>query len=156
MSLSWHPGTYKEELDEEGIMSLNKMSVKGSMTIEMAYIMPVVFLVFFLSVTGIFYFHDKNIISGCAYETAVVGSVKAREKDGVEESILNALFQERVRGKCILFAGAGAQIAITDNEIIVTATAKRGRVAVSVSQSAKITEPEKYIRDIRRIKNIAK
>ena len=27
-----------------------------------------------------FYYHDKNIIAGAAYETAVVGSNKAREK----------------------------------------------------------------------------
>ena len=130
------------------------MCVKGSMTIEMAYIMSVIFLVFFLSVTGIFYYHDKNIISSCAYETAVVGSVKAREKDGIEEEALNAAFQERIDGKCILFAGAQAQISVEEDEIAVAATARKGKMKVFVRQLARVTEPEKYIRDVRRVKGI--
>ena len=34
------------------------------------------------SIYAFFYYHDKNIIAGAAYETAVVGSNKAREKAG--------------------------------------------------------------------------
>ena len=53
----------------------------GMITVEMTYIVPVILLIFFLSIMGIFYFHDKEVIAACAYEAAVVGSAKAREKD---------------------------------------------------------------------------
>lgn len=126
--------------------------MRGSVTIEMAYIIPLIFLVFFLSIMGIFYYHDKNIISGCAYETAVIGSTKAREKEGITEEFLKTVFEERVRGKCILFAGLQTDISIGDNEIVMKAAARRRGMKVSVIQRASITEPEKYIRNLRRMK----
>ena len=126
--------------------------MRGSVTIEMAYIMPLIFLVFFLSIMGIFYYHDKNIISGCAYETAVIGSTRAREKEGITEEFLKTVFEERVRGKCILFAGLQTDISIGDNEIVMKAAARRRGMKVSVIQRASITEPEKYIRNLRRMK----
>ena len=39
-------------------------------------------LILVSSLLLLFYFHDKNIISSCAYETAVIGSTKAREREG--------------------------------------------------------------------------
>lgn len=99
-----------------------------------------------------FYYHDKNIIAGAAYETAVTGSTKVREKDGISESELNALFKERVGRKCILFSRIRVQSSVGKDEIKVQAAARRKKMAISVESRAAVTEPEKYIRDIRRIK----
>lgn len=126
-------------------------TVKGSMTIEMSFIMPMVLLILMQCILTAFYYHDKNIISGAAYETAVAGSVKAREKDGIKEGELNELFQERIGRKCILFPGAKVQSAVSDTEIIVTAQAAAKGMKLSVVKKSRITEPEKYIRDMRRI-----
>ena len=71
--------------------------------------MPVIGMILAVSILALFYFHDKNIISSCAYETAVVGSTKAREKDGVSPDILIRAFQERIHGKCILFPDAAVE-----------------------------------------------
>lgn len=103
-------------------------------------------------VLACFYYHDKNIIAGAAYETAVVGSTKAREKDGIQEAELKALFQERVGKKCILFPGAVAVCSVSKEEIHVSAVAKRRKMLLAVESRAAVTEPERYIRDIRRIK----
>ena len=94
----------------------------------------------------------KNIIAGAAYETAVTGSTKVREKDGIRESELNALFKERVGRKCILFSRIRVQSSVGKDEIKVQAAARRKKMAISVESRAAVTEPEKYIRDIRRIK----
>lgn len=125
---------------------------KGSLTVEAAYIIPLIGMVFLLSVIGIFYFHDKNVISGCAYETAVIGSIKSREKEEITEGMLETVFKERIGGKCILFPGAQAKISISSQQILVEAAASKGRMKISVMQTAKVTEPENYIRNIRRIK----
>ena len=98
----------------------------------------------------IFYFHDKNILSGAAYETATTGSIKAREKDGVEPGELEALFAQRTGGKCILFAGAGAEVSVTEEEVAVNVTASGGGMRLSLCRKAAVTEPEKKIRNIRR------
>ncbi len=50
--------------------------VRGSATVEMAYMMPVIFLVFVSAIYMVFYLHDKNIVIGAAYETAIVGAQK--------------------------------------------------------------------------------
>ena len=57
-------------------------------------------------------------------------------------------------GKCILFSRIRVQSSVgKDEEIKVQAAARRKKMAISVESRAAVTEPEKYIRDIRRIKN---
>ena len=68
------------------------------------------------------------------------------------ESELNALFKERVGRKCILFSRIRVQSSVGKDEIKVQAAARRKKMAISVESRAAVTEPEKYIRDIRRIK----
>lgn len=126
--------------------------LKGSLTVEMSFLMPMILFLIMNCILAVFYYHDKNILSGAAYETAVVGSTKAREKDGVTEEELKSLFQQRVQNKCILFAGSDAVIDVGEDEITVTVTASRRRMQLSVIRRAAVTEPEKYIRDIRRWK----
>lgn len=130
-------------------------ALKGSMTVEMSFLMPIILLLLMSSILAAFYFHDKNILAGAAYETAIVGSTKMREKDEVTEGELKTLFRERVGRKCILFAGIRASIRIEKAEICIKASARKGRFGVSVVKKAAVTEPENHIRDIRRIKEIA-
>lgn len=129
-----------------------KKRLTASMTVEMSYLMPMVILLLMGCILLIFYFHDKNILAGAAYETAVVGSTKSREREGVKEGELERLFQERTEGKCILFSGAAPGVQITDKEVTIQVQAVKGMFSLSVEKKARITEPEKYIRDLRRIK----
>lgn len=57
-----------------GVVLVKK--VRGSATVEMAYMMPVIFLAFVSAIYMVFYLHDKNIVIGAAYETAIVGAQK--------------------------------------------------------------------------------
>lgn len=127
-------------------------TVQGSMTVETSFLMPMILFLIMGCILAVFYSHDKNILSGAAYETAVVGSTKAREKDGVTEGELEQLFRERVRGKCILFSDVRAAVTVGKDEIEVTAAASKRRMKVSVSKRAAVTDPEKYIRNMRRLK----
>lgn len=130
----------------------NNKHLSGSFTVEMSLLMPMILFLIMGCVLACFYYHDKNIIAGAAYETAVVGSTKAREKDGVGEEELNALFRERVGRKCILFSRVKSTCEVSKEEIRVLASAKKRRMSLRVESRAAVTEPEKYIRDIRRIK----
>ena len=63
--------------------------VKGSTTVEMAYVMPLIFLVFLIIVRTTFYYHDKSILDGMAYEAVTTAvqtarNPKAKEADQVE------------------------------------------------------------------------
>lgn len=125
--------------------------MKAIITVEMAYIVPVVLLIFFLSVMGIFYYHDKDVIAACAYEAAVVGSTKVREKNGVRSEQIQAVFEERVRGKCILFEDIQGSAQIDEDKIVVRAAASKGKMRLSIMETASVTEPEDNIRRYRRI-----
>jgi len=61
------------------------VKLKGSTVIEMAYLMPVVLLCWMAIIFALFYYHDKNIIGGAAYETAIVGSEEWRWQKEIED-----------------------------------------------------------------------
>lgn len=126
--------------------------VQASMTVEMSFLMPMILFLIMGCILTVFYYHDKNILSGAAYETAVVGSTKAREKDGVKEGELETLFYERVKNKCIMFVRPQVSVNVEKEEIEIIAAASRKYMKISVSKKAAITNPEKKIRDLRRFR----
>ena len=138
-----------------------RCSVRGY-TVEMSFLTPIIMLLVMSSIYAFFYYHDKNIIAGAAYETAVVGSNKAREKpgsqtgtgdkSGTDAAELETLFQSRVNGKCILLSTIQGQVTVEGDEVCVRAQGTWRKMKVSVEKRAAITEPEKKLRDIKKIK----
>lgn len=126
-------------------------------TVEMSFLMPVIMLLVMSSMYAFFYYHDKNIISGAAYETTVVGSNKAREQkhgDTVDTEELERLFQNRVRGKCILMTGIHGQVQVEEDEICVQAQASWRKMRMHIEKRSAVTEPEQKLRDIKKIKGL--
>ena len=54
--------------------------LKGSFTVEMAFLMPMILFLIMGCIRISFYYHDKNIIAGAAYETADYGKYKGERK----------------------------------------------------------------------------
>ena len=130
----------------------SRSCLKGSLTVELSFLMPLILFLIMGCILASFYYHDKLILTGAAYETAVAGSTKAREKDGVKAGQLESLFGQRVKGKCILTSNARANVKVGKDEIEVYAIAFHGRMKISVVKRAAVTEPEKRIRDMQRLK----
>lgn len=130
----------------------SQRQMKGSLVIEMIYIMGVFFLMFVCVVQAAFYFHDKCILKGAAYETAVLGTQKQRLPDGVDMGELEEHFRQRTRGKLILFAGADAAVTETASFVEVSVTAVRRKQKISIEEKAFITNPEKKIRLVQKVK----
>lgn len=126
---------------------------KGSATVEMAYLMPLFFSVFVLVVYGVFYYHDKNILHGVAYETAVMGTQLLRMEEK-EPEVLETYIRQRIRGKLLLFQGISQEIQITKEEVIVQVQTAKGKMKIRVEEKASRIEPEKKIRKIRQGKEI--
>lgn len=135
-------------------IKMKRRKLAGSLTVEMSFLMPMILFLIMGCVFAVFYYHDKNILSAAAYETAVVGSTKMREKDGVEEGTLQALYAERVRKKCILFPSGQAKIQIGKEKIEVTSSAQKGKFKVQVKRCAAVTEPEKKIREKKKLEEL--
>ena len=129
-----------------------RKNYSGSSTIEMAYLMPLCFLMLQCIILALFYYHDKNILAGAAYETAVTGTqlVKMKEQD---EQAVERLLAERITGKLILFGSAQKEVTCTENKVTVSVTVRKGKMQLHASVSVPVTEPEKEVRRIRSIKN---
>lgn len=131
---------------------LVKTGCKASTIVEMAYLMPVVLLTWMLIIFALFYYHDKTILVGAAYESAVVGSEWYSSEDEVEEERINNYFQNRIRRKLLFFSSVPAEVKIEDEQIVIKAEARKRGMRVQAIQKAAILCPEKEVRKIRRIK----
>ena len=122
------------------------VKLKGSTVIEMAYLMPVVLLCWMAVIFVLFYYHDKNIIGGAAYETAIVGSEEWRWQKEIEDGKMEQYFQKRIENKLIFFDTVSVETAVVKDEFEVTAGAQKRKMRVSVKRSAALTVPEEKIR----------
>lgn len=122
------------------------VKLKGSTVVEMAYLMPVVLLCWMAVIFALFYYHDKNIIGGAAYETAIVGSEEWRWQKEIEDGKMEQYFQKRIENKLIFFDAVSVETAVVKDEFEVTAGAQKRKMRVSVKRSAALTVPEEKIR----------
>lgn len=129
-------------------------SVRGSVTVEMAYILPVIILIFLLVMYTVFYYHDKNILNGVAGETAVTGTQYAREQ-GKEAPDLKEFYRQHTVGKLILLKLDSIQVNQDKKQIEISASAGKKWMRVSIVQRAVIPWPEEKIRKKRRLESLA-
>ena len=120
--------------------------VSGVMTVELAYLIPVILLVFQLVIYSVFYYHDKSILIGTAGETAVTAAQYERKASTKRTTDWEVFFREQIDGKLILFSEVDVALVQTDDEIEITASAQKGYMRVEVLQRAVVSNPEKAIR----------
>ncbi|MBQ8559792.1 MAG: pilus assembly protein [Tyzzerella sp.] len=127
-----------------------KKAMRGSITIEASVIVPVIFMVFSLVITALFYYHDKNVVASVAHETVVMGSGK--EENSAEE--LESYFRQRIRKKLILFSSITPEVAVEEEEIQIICKGRKSGMSMRVQMQVKKTEPEKFVRKLKSIERI--
>lgn len=120
--------------------------VKGVITVEMSYILPMILSVLAIIIYTVFYFHDKNILIGAAAETAVLGAQLERKPDETGQTDLNGFCMQRAAGKLILFGSVSVDVEVTEKWVTVLAQANHGKMSAAVRQRAPVLKPEKKIR----------
>ena len=120
--------------------------VKGSATVESAYVIPAIFIMVIMIIYTVFYYHDKNILIGAAGETAALGAQLERREDKGREVDVVEFFMQRVTGKLILFAQPQVSVQKENSRIIVQAEATRRKMKIQILQKAEIVKPERKLR----------
>lgn len=115
-------------------------------TIEMSYIMPLIFFLLLLILYVVFYYHDKIILNGIASETAVTGSQAERRMDEAGKINLEEFFRERAGNKLLVFSGYEISIYTSKEEIRVQAFASEGGMQLNIEQRARIMNTEERLR----------
>ena len=116
-----------------------KRELNGSVTVEMAYIFPIVIFVIIFTIYIVFYWHDKNILLGATAETAVLAAQSDRQQSG---------------GKLIWLRLTDVEVELDKTRVRVTARAGRGRMRVQAVQITRIPGPEKKIRKKRHLESL--
>lgn len=136
-----------------GGLHLVRKECKASTIVEMAYLMPVILLMWMLVIFALFYYHDKTLVVGAAYETVVVGSEWYENVDEVEADRVGKYFQDRIRGKLLFFSYISLNVDVDGDLLVIDAGARKRGMRIQVIQKAEIRNPEKEIRRIQIIKN---
>lgn len=124
-----------------------KKKLRGSFTIEAAYLIPLILLILCVVLSVLFYYHDKNILLGTAHETAAYG-VGLKE---VDEDTLEQYFVSRVRQKLLLFTTLNQEIKVEEDKVTVSCNATKSKMSLKVDCSVNRTDPEDYIRSVRKM-----
>lgn len=127
---------------------MKRRTCKASTVVEMAYLMPVVLLCWMLVVFALFYYHDKSVIAGAAYESAVMGTELWAEETGYRSAKIEDYFRERINGKLLFYRNVEVRIMVDQAEIRVEAEAVKYLMMLHVEEQAAVTEPEKVVRDM--------
>lgn len=123
-----------------------RQDLRGVLTVELAYIFMIIFSIFVLVIHTVFYYHDKNILSGAASETAVLWAQLERNPAEEGKKAPEEFFQERILGKLIFFPGASVTVNKSDEQVEVIAYAQNRAMSVEVCGKSVIVDPEEKIR----------
>ena len=110
-------------------------------------LVPMLLLLFATTITVLFYYHDKNLILGALYETAVLGT----EQNGYEENELIEHCISLTKGKMLWFGNVSVTAEIDKEKITLQGLAKKRGLVVKKKVTFAKTRPERYIRDIRKL-----
>lgn len=124
-----------------------KKEFRGSVTIEASFIVPLIILVVGVVLYVLFYYHDKNVLLGTAHETAAYGA----NHEQVDEDTLESYFVSRINGKLLLLTKVEKEIVVEDEEVAITCSASKSRMSVQVKCAISRTNPEDYIRSVRKL-----
>lgn len=124
------------------------LRLKASATIEMIYIMPVIFLVFLVTVYLGFFFHDKNVLQGLVYEATVIGSEKFREEEEIDEAVLLEFLQNKSQERLLYFPVPEVEVVITDDTLAISAITNKYNMNIAVEKSVPLIIPEIDIRSV--------
>lgn len=131
-----------------------KRTVSGVITVEMTYIVPMIFFIFVMIIYTVFYYHDKNILIGAAGETAVVAVQMTRKPETEGQTDLTEFYRERIQGKLILFPRAEVTVEESEKRVCVNVYAERKKMKLQIRQSTSIVEPERKIRRKRLLEDV--
>ena len=126
---------------------------KGNFTVEAAILASALVFIVYGIIMALFYYHDKNILTGTTYETAVIAGRKQKRESPFSEEEVKQLWRERISGKMILFRKAEVEIRCHKEYVSILAQASRKKLRITASAKAALTEPEDRIRSIRKQKD---
>lgn len=134
-------------------MNRNKR-IKASTTVELSYIMPVIFFVFLVVIYIGFYFHDKNVINGLIYEASIIGTSNYRNEGEVNLEEIELFLIERAAIRLLFFPEPDIEVSVAGSNLSICAESKNGVMSMEVVKTYPLLEIESKIREAMRIEEV--
>ncbi len=128
--------------------------MQASITVEMLYIMPVIFLVFLVTVYIGFYYHDRNVLQGITYEAVVIGSESYRTEGTVNQDVIYTFIVEKSEGRLLFFPIPEVEIDVTEESVVVNTSSENGAMVMEVRKEVSLTNIESNIREVMRLEEM--
>lgn len=116
--------------------------VKGNFTIEATVLVPLILSVVVTAVTVLFYYHDRTILAGTAYEVATSGGGRTVQS----EEELEKEYRKRIGKKLLWLTSVTVKVTKTEEEVLVVAKASHKGFRTSVTYTSPVTYPEQWLR----------
>ena len=141
-----------------GIITLiksRKKELKGSITVEMSFILPMIIFIIFLLINTVFYYHDKAVLSGAVAETVEQGIEDIRE-DKNSSTDLESYLRSRIGKKLIFLRPTGISATKSDNKVRIKVDAGKGAFKTSVHLEGDVPYPEEKLREKKKAEDLLK
>ena len=119
-------------------------SQKGTITVEMSYILPIAIFLIFLLIHTAFFYHDKAVLSGAAAETVEQAAEYAR-LDRNDRS-LEAFCKGRISNKLIFLDLQSVNVSVSGSKINVGIKAGKWKFSSTINIQGNVPYPEKKLR----------
>lgn len=119
-----------------------KKYVKGNFTIEATVLVPLFLSVIVTAVTVLFYYHDRTLLAGVAYEVATCAA--GRQEQSEEE--LEKEYRKRIGKKLLWLTDVTVKITKKKDAVSVVAKASHKGFRTSVIFASPVTHPEQWLR----------
>ena len=124
------------------------MRMKGSVTVEMAFLVPIIFSVIVVVIQLLFYFHDKIVLEGVTFETVTVCS----SQEELTEEVVESYFEEALGRKLLMFGLVETEVELENTQVKMSCGSRKHGMNLQVSASMSRTNPEGWIRAARLVK----
>ena len=130
-------------------------ALKGSITVEMSYVLPLIIFVIFILIYTVFYYHDKAVLAGAVAETVEQGIEDIRN-DNDEALDLEAYMKKRTGSKLIWLNVSSINISVSEEKVKVKADAQKKFFHTSVCLEGTVPYPEKKLREKKKVEDMLK
>lgn len=118
--------------------------LQASVTVEAAFLVPLILMIISVTITLLFYQHDKIMIRAVLYETVAVMS----EETEVTDLAIEKYFQEQIHGRLLLFPFPRIEIENESDILHVKCAAVQNGMRIYAEAQMKRTNPETWVRTI--------
>ena len=127
-----------------------RKDLKASFTVEAALLIPLIMVVFGVLLSLLLYYHDRMLLVSAVQESAVYGSSRENKTDKEIEKHL----RELIEGRLLLLKDFRIEIDNQKTVCKVSCTVNHSVFQLGVESKMIKTEPEQYIRTIRKLEKI--